>query len=117
MARQQKGSNRRPATKAAIARAKAREADRRRDWIEQTTTGLVRGFDLIAVEDLAVRHMVRPAKGTVEATGVNVAAKRGLDRAISAQARSMIRRRLADKTARAKRCSVAGPSGMRPTQT
>ncbi len=99
LARQHKGSNRRAATKAAIARVKAREADRRRGWIERTTTALVRSFDLIAVEDLAVKHMVRSAKGTVESPGVNVAQKRGLNRAISAQAWSMIRRRLTDKAA------------------
>jgi len=99
LARQQKGSKRRAATKAAIARVNAREADRRRDWIERTTTALVRGFDLIAVEDLAVKAMVRSAKGAVEAPGVNVAQKRGLNRSISAQAWSMIRRRLTDKAA------------------
>ena len=75
------------------------EADRRRDWIEQTTTGLVRGYDLIAVEDLKVKRMVRSAAGTVESPGTNVAAKRGLNRAISAQAWAMIRRRLCDKAA------------------
>ncbi len=99
LARQQNGSKRRAKTKVAIARLKAREADRRRDWIEQTTTGVVRRFDLIAVEDLAVKAMVRSAKGTVSSPGVNVAAKRGLNRAISAQGWSMIRRRLTDKAA------------------
>ena len=52
LARQQNGSKRRANTKAAIATLKATEADRRRDFIEQTTTTLVRSFDLIAVEDL-----------------------------------------------------------------
>jgi len=41
LARQEKGSTRRDTTKTAIARRKAREADRRRDLIEQTTTSLV----------------------------------------------------------------------------
>lgn len=99
LARQEKGSNRRRRTKTAIARLKATEADRRRDWIEQITTALVRGFDLVAVEDLAVRNMVRSAKGTREEPGSNVAAKRGLNRAISAQAWAMFRRRLTDKAA------------------
>jgi putative transposase len=85
LARQEKGSNRRAATKTAIARLKAAETDRRADFIEQTTTTLVRNFDLIAVEDLKVKDMVRSAKGTISAPGVNVAAKRGLNRAISAQ--------------------------------
>ena len=99
LARQKGGSNRRARTKTAIARLRAREADRRRDWIEQTTTALVCGFDLIAVEDLAVKDMVRSAKGTIEHPGTNVAAKRGLNRAISAQGWSMFRRRLEDKAA------------------
>lgn len=99
LARQRNGSNRRAGTKAAIARLKAKEADRRRDFIEQVTTDLVRDFDLIAVEDLAVSSMVRSAKGTLHAPGVNVAQKRGLNRAISAQAWSMLRRRLSDKAA------------------
>jgi putative transposase len=99
LARQQKGSMRRDRTKAAIARLKAREADRRRDFIEQTTTSLVRDFDLIAVEDLNVKAMIRSARGTRDAPGVNVAAKGGLNRAISAQGWSMLRRRLSDKAA------------------
>jgi putative transposase len=97
LARQEKGSRRRTKTKTAIARLKAREADRRRDFIEQTTTALVRDFDLIAVWDLAVKSMVRSAKSTIATPGVNVAAKRGLNRAISAQGWSMLRRRLEEK--------------------
>lgn len=42
LARQQKGSKLRAAPKAAIAGLKAREADRRRDRIEQTTPGIPR---------------------------------------------------------------------------
>jgi IS605 OrfB family transposase len=99
LARQQKGSKRRRRTKAAIARLRAREADRRRDWVEQTTTALVRGFDLVALEDLAVKNMLRSARGTLVRPGTNVAAKRGLNRAISAQAWAMFRRRLTDKAA------------------
>jgi putative transposase len=99
MARQHVGSARRARTRRQVARLKAREADRRKDWIEQTTTRLVREFDLVAVEDLAVKNMVRSAKGTIAAPGVNVAAKRGLNRAISAQGWSMLRRRLEEKAA------------------
>ncbi|HEY1636190.1 MAG TPA: transposase [Acidimicrobiales bacterium] len=99
LARQQRGSQRRQRTKRAITRLRAREADRRRDFVEQTTTAVVRGFDLIAIEDLAVKNMVRSAKGTIEQPGTNVARKRGLNRAISAQCWAMIRRRLEDKAA------------------
>jgi len=61
LARQEKGSNRRTHTKTAIAKLKAKEADRRRDLIEQTTTSLVRDFDLIALEDLAMKNMFHPS--------------------------------------------------------
>ncbi len=104
LAGQAKGSNRRAATKVAIARLKAREADRRKDLVEKATTGLVRDFDLIAIENLPVKRMLASAKGTIERPGINVAAKRGLNRSISAQGWSMFRRRLRDKAAT---CAVA----------
>ncbi|HVC71631.1 MAG TPA: transposase [Acidimicrobiales bacterium] len=99
LARQQKGSNRRAQTNSSVARLRAREADRRKNWIEQTTTELVRHYDLIAIEDLRVKNMVRSAQGTVEHPGTRVAQKRGLNRAISAQGWSEFRRRLEDKAA------------------
>lgn len=71
--------------KQAYARSLARLADRRRDWIEKSTTALVREYDLIVVEKLNVRGMVRSAKGTIEEPGVNVRAKAALNRAILAQ--------------------------------
>lgn len=101
LARQQKGSNRRERTKRAIARLSAREVDRRNNWIEQTTTRLVREFDLITVEDLKIRNMVRSAAGTVDNPGCRVAQKRGLNRAIHQQGWSKIRTRLEHKAAAA----------------
>ena len=41
LARQVKGSNRRNQPKLAIAKLSAKESDRRKDWIEKTTTELV----------------------------------------------------------------------------
>ncbi|TDD76661.1 transposase [Actinomadura darangshiensis] len=55
LARAKRGSHRRARVKAAIARLKARESDRRKDWLEKTSTTLARGFDVIAVEELNVR--------------------------------------------------------------
>ncbi|MGH3594670.1 MAG: RNA-guided endonuclease InsQ/TnpB family protein, partial [Mycobacterium sp.] len=81
IARAQRGSNRRQRTRLAIARLKAREADRRRDWVEKTTTDLARRFDTIRVEDLDVRAMTRSARRTADQPGVAVAQKRGLNRA------------------------------------
>jgi putative transposase len=85
LARTQRGSNRRTRTKLAIAELRARDTDRRRDWVEKTTTDLARRFDTIRVEDLDVRAMTRSARGTIEHPGTGVAAKRGLNRAISRQ--------------------------------
>jgi putative transposase len=101
LARQKKGSNRRARTKHSIAKLSTREADRRRDWIEKTTTTLVHDYDLIAVEDLRVKDMIRSARGTVENPGKNVRWKAGLHRLIQGQAWSLFRKRLSDKAARA----------------
>lgn len=84
LARAQRGSNRRAKVKAAIARLKAREADRRKDWVEKTSTDLARRFDLIAVEDLKISSMTRSAKGSLVEPGRNVRAKAGLNRGILA---------------------------------
>jgi putative transposase len=83
LTRCKRGSNRREKTKRAIAKLKARERDRRKDWVEKNSTDLARRFDVIRVEDLAVKAMMRSARGTVEQPGVRVAQKRGLNRAIS----------------------------------
>jgi len=75
LARQQKGSNRRARTKSSVGRP-GHEKRSRKNWIEQTTTELVGDYDLIAIEDLRVKNMVRSAKGTVEQPGTHVAQKR-----------------------------------------
>jgi putative transposase len=82
LARRKRGSKRRGETKLAIAKLKARERDRRKDWVEKTTTDLARRFDLVRVEALDVPSMTRSARGTIERPGVQVAQKRGLNRAI-----------------------------------
>src|SRR3954452_25517625 len=84
LARAKRGSNRRTRIKTAIGRLTARQTDRRRDWVEQTSTRLARRFDLIRVEDLKIRNMVRSARGTIAAPGKNVRAKAGLNRSIHA---------------------------------
>jgi putative transposase len=118
LARAERGSNRRRRTKLAIARLKAREADRRRDWVEKTTTDLARRFDTIRVEDLDVRAMSRSARGTLDEPGVRVAQKRGLNRAIRHQAWGRLVARLDHKAAgriqripaayTSQRCSACG---------
>ncbi|SFP86978.1 Transposase [Actinomadura madurae] len=97
LARAKRGSGRRARLKAAIARIKAREADRRRDWVEKTTTRLAAGFDVIAVEDLNVAAMTRSARGTIDAPGTGVRAKAGLNRAILANGWGVLVQRLQHK--------------------
>ncbi|MGH3531934.1 MAG: RNA-guided endonuclease InsQ/TnpB family protein [Mycobacterium sp.] len=108
LARAKRGSNRRQRTKLAIARLQAREADRRRDWAEKTTTDLARRFDTIRVEALDVRAMTASARGTVDHPGVAVAQKRGLNRAIRHQAWGWLVTRLDHKaTGRLERVPAA----------
>jgi Transposase and inactivated derivatives len=99
MARQQKGSTRRERTQHRIAQLRAQEADRVKDWVEKTTTRLVLGHDLIAMETLAVGHMTRSARGTLASPGRNVRAKTGLNREILARRWGLFARRLNDKAA------------------
>lgn len=73
-----------------LARLKFREAVRNRNECHRITTDLVRRHSLIAVEDLAIRNMVRSARGTVEEPGTNVKAKSGLNRSITEQTWGML---------------------------
>jgi putative transposase len=118
LARAQRGSYRRARTKLAIARLRARETDRRRDWVEKTTTDVARRFDTIRVEDLHVSAMTRSARGTRGCPGTNVAQKRGLNREIHRQGWGLLVARLKHKAAgrlesvpaayTSQRCSVCG---------
>jgi putative transposase len=74
LARAQRGSNRRRRVRLAIARLKARQTDRRKDWAEKASTEIARRFDLIRIEDLQIANMTRSAKGTRENPGRNIAA-------------------------------------------
>ena len=103
LARQKKGSRRRGKTKAQLARAHAHAARRRNDWIEKTTTSLVRDYDVLAVEDLKVKNMsaAPKPKPDPETPGAFLpngrAAKAGLNRAILSQGWGRFLRRLDDK--------------------
>ena len=96
-ARQAPGSNRRARTKQAIAKLEGRWADRRKDWVEQTSTRLVANYSLIVFEDLNVAAMMRSASGTIDSPGVNVAAKQGLNHSIAQSAWGMLQQRTRDK--------------------
>jgi putative transposase len=97
LARAKRGSNRRGRVRHAIARLRARETDRRKDWAEKASTDIVRRFDVIRVEDLQIKNMTRSAKGTREKPGRNVRAKAGLNRGILGSGWGLLVRRLQDK--------------------
>jgi len=97
------GSQRRGRTLDRLAVLRRRLVDRRTDWVEQTTTHLARGYDLIAVEDLQVRNMVRrpKPKPDPDRSGVFLAngakAKAALNKAILASVWGRFLTRLEDK--------------------
>ncbi len=92
-ARAPKGSEAKAAEYAKAARLKAREANRRKDWCEKTSTMLARSYDLVRFEKLNVKNMTRSAKETVAQPGKNVRQKAGLNRGILAQGWGLLRQR------------------------
>ena len=97
LARARRGSNRRARVRLAVARLKARDSDRRKDWAEKTSTDIAGRFDVIRVEDLQITNMTRSARGTAEEPGRNVRAKAGLNRGILRSGWGLLVRRLQDK--------------------
>ncbi|UXY28552.1 RNA-guided endonuclease InsQ/TnpB family protein [Streptomyces sp. HUAS TT20] len=96
-ARAPRGSERKRAEYAKAAKLKAREAGRRKDWCEKTSTMLARTYDVIRFEKLNITNMAASAKGTVDQPGTNVRAKAGLNRAILAQGWGLLRQRTEHK--------------------
>jgi transposase len=100
LARCRRGSNRRRRVRAAIATLYARAGDRRKDWVEKTSTDLARRFDVIRVEDLHITQMTgRPgAKPDPERPGAYLSnrrrAKAGLNRGILANGWGLLVQRL-----------------------
>jgi transposase len=97
LAKARRGSARRGTVKMAVARLRARERDRRKDWAEKVSTDLARRFDVIRVEALDIPAMTRSARGTADAPGRSVAAKAGLNRGILKSGWGLLVHRIADK--------------------
>ena len=93
--------------RAVLANHQHRERVRNRNECHRITTDLVRRFDLIAVENLAIKNMTASAAGTLERPGTGVAQKRGLNRSISEQTWGIIRHQIAYKAEWAGREMVA----------
>ncbi|WP_392958611.1 RNA-guided endonuclease InsQ/TnpB family protein [Streptomyces sp. LN245] len=96
-ARAPKASEQKSAEYAKAARLKAREADRRKDWCEKTSTMLARTFSRVRFEKLDIKNMTRSARGSTEQPGRQVRQKAGLNRAILAQGWGLLRRRTGHK--------------------
>jgi len=102
-ARAPKGSGRKAAEYAKAAKLKAREAGRRKDWCEKTSTDLARSYDVIRFEKLNIRNMTaRPApRPDPDKPGAflsnRAAAKAGLNRSVLAQGWGILRRRTEEK--------------------
>jgi putative transposase len=97
LARAMRGSSRRARVRLAIARLRARETDRRKDWAEKISTDIARRFDVIRIEDLQIRAMTRSARGTTGSPGRNVRQKSGLNREIMRSGWGLLARRLGEK--------------------
>ena len=97
LARAERGSNRRGRVRHAIARLRARETDRRKDWVEKVSTDIARRFAVIRVEDLLIKNMTRSSKGTRGDPGRNIRQKAGLNRGILGSGWGLLVRRLEEK--------------------
>jgi putative transposase len=82
LARKQRGSNNRRRQREVVGNRHRKVANQRRDLHHQIARQLVADYDVVVIEDLAVKNMSRSASGTLEQPGISVAAKRGLNRSI-----------------------------------
>jgi putative transposase len=94
LARKEKDSRNREKARLKVARVHARVADRRRDVLQKVTTRLVRENQVLVIEDLAVRNMLR---------------NHTLARAISDASWGLFRTLLESKTAEYGRTLIAVP--------
>ncbi|MEU9000886.1 transposase [Streptomyces sp. NPDC048551] len=102
-ARAAKASPQKATEYAKVAKAKAREADRRKDWCEKTSTYLARSYDFIRFEKLNIKNMTARAKPKPDPDQPGQylkngrAAKAGLNRSILAQGWGLLRQRTEHK--------------------
>jgi putative transposase len=82
LARTKRGSANRHRARARVAAVHRRIRNRRADFHHKTARALITSCEVIAVEKLNLAGMTRSAAGTVDAPGVNVAAKSGLNKSI-----------------------------------
>ena len=101
LARCQRGSRRRRKVRARLAAAHRHLRNVRTTRLHQDSAAIARDHALICVENLNLRSMTRSARGTRDVPGTNVAAKRGLNRALADAAPGRLVSMLRYKAARA----------------
>tara|TARA_B100000929_G_scaffold33562_5_gene24328 strand:+ start:2226 stop:3371 length:1146 start_codon:yes stop_codon:yes gene_type:complete len=107
ISRQKRGSRRWRQTQKRLARQRSREASARRTRHFQLASQIIEtGSQIICVEKLQLRNMIRSAKGTVKNPGSNVRAKSGLNRSILDAGLSQFIQILTDKAESAGRLVV-----------
>jgi putative transposase len=102
-ARRRKGSARRKVVVARIAALHQTVAGRRRDWVDKITTRVAANYDVVAVEQLPIRNMVRRPKPKPDPDNPGqylpngAAAKAGLNKGIYANCWGLFAKRLGQK--------------------
>jgi putative transposase len=94
MARSRKGSARRRAKKAFVARLASKARRVRQDWCHRTTTDIASRFGVVAVEALNIRAMTASAAGTAAEPRKGVRQKAALNRSILEQCWGQFARQL-----------------------
>jgi transposase len=104
LSRQVKGSKRRERTRIKIAKLREKLSRRKLDWVEKTSTKLVRENDILVLEKLQIRNMVKAPvpKPDPENEGAylpnGARAKAGLNRVIHASCWGTLLQRLQEKS-------------------
>jgi putative transposase len=107
LALKQKRSNNRIRAREVLRRAHQRAANARSNYLHHASKWLVQNYDLIAHEDLRIGNMSRSASGTVEAPGINVKQKSGLNKSIMDSAWGQLIYQLTYKAEQAGRYVIA----------
>lgn len=92
LARRVIGSNNREKAKRKVARLYRKIRRQREHTLHVASKHYAKNHGVVIVEDLKIQSMMKSAKGTVEAPGINVAQKRGLNRQISRAAWGKLKR-------------------------
>jgi putative transposase len=81
--KKKKGSNNRAKAREKVAKVQRKLHRKREHFLHTWSHRYAKNHGVVVVEKLALRNMIRSARGTLEQPGVNVAAKSGLNRAMA----------------------------------